>query len=127
MTTHWRQALLVDLCDGKRSAQEIGSIVGLSRDAVISRMKRLAKQGLVTTTGAGNFKRYIALAERDPVDVEELRETVDEPKPKPRQPRNCLRCGKAFMSWGAGNRLCDFHARVGGDQDYHAHMPSLRY
>ena len=48
------------------------------------------------------------------------------PKPAERKKRNCLACGKPFASWGPGNRLCDTHGRVGGDQDYHAHMPSLR-
>ena len=59
----------------------------------------------------------------------ELPDWRNHAKPKPvtqERKRNCLRCGKAFLSWGPGNRLCDFHARAGGDQDYHAHMPSLR-
>lgn len=50
---------------------------------------------------------------------------------KPRMPerkrRNCLCCGKPFMSAGPGNRLCDVHRRADGGPDHHAHMPTLRY
>lgn len=127
MKTHWRQALLVDLCDGKRSAQDIGKLVGLTRDAVISRLQRLAKHGMVTTIGDGMSKRYIAVDVRDPVDMDELLEIDDGPKPPLPQQRACLSCGKVFWSFGPGNRLCEFHRRTASGSDYTAHMPTLRY
>lgn len=49
------------------------------------------------------------------------------PKPPERKKRNCLCCGKPFMSFGPGNRLCDTHRRAEGDADHRAHMPTLRY
>lgn len=128
MSTHWKDAVMIDLCDGQRSAKQIGQVVGLTRNAVTGRLQRLARRGLVMTTGAGNTRRYVATVEREPVDVDEMMDISDEPvRPPKLKQRACLTCGKPFMSAGPGNRMCDFHRRLAGNPDYSVTMQGWRF
>lgn len=50
--------------------------------------------------GHPNFKEYMRQVFGPHVDYKD---------------RNCLTCGKKFLSWGAGNRLCDEHRKEDSD------------
>ena len=57
----------------------------------------------------GRPPEFIARRLGRPVgDVEALLEITRKSADRPQKAeRKCLCCGRAFMSWGAGNRLCD--------------------